>query len=259
MPAGLYHASMNDEKISNAEIEFEKRLNALFNDSRACAVFLYTELTIHQMAATNDKTFERINGHSEFWNGILGALQSSAFIALGRIYDGRSSSNSALQLLRFAERNIGIFRREFIERRKIRSGAAKDIAKVYASKAYELPRDGLTSLRTEFIAKQRFYVEHIQPIRHEVFAHAGRLTNEEREKLFSNLFIRELESVAVFPLRLYETFFKLYHDSQEPQLDDVPTSIVEILEGGAGGPIAMLEHQHVAATAENFLNWLTAV
>jgi len=250
---------MNDEMILNSEIVFEERLNALFNDSRACAVFLYTELTIHQMAATNNKTFERINGHSAFWNGILGALQSSAFIALGRIYDGRSSSNSALQLLLLAEKNIGIFRRPAIERRQVRSGMAKDAAKVYASKAYELPRDGLTALRTEFEAKRQFYVDHIQPIRHNVIAHAGRLSNEERNELFSNLFVRELESVAVFPLCLYETFFKLYHNSQEPELDDVPTSIVEILKGGAGGPISTLEHQRVAATVENFLNWLTGI
>ena len=154
---------MNDEMISNSEIEFEKRLNALFNDSRACAVFLYTELTIHQLAATNNKTFERINGHSEFWNGILGALQSSAFVALGRIYDDDRHSNSALQLLRFAEKNIGIFGRSYIERRKIRSGLTKDVAKLYASEAYELPRGGLTSLRTEFDAKRQFYVKHIQP------------------------------------------------------------------------------------------------
>lgn len=250
---------MNDERISNSEIEFEKRLNVLFSDSRACAVFLYTELTIHQLAATNNKTFERINGHSAFWNGILGALQSSAFVALGRIYDHNSRSNSALQLLRFAEKHIGIFGRSFIERRQIRSGMAKDDAKVYASEAYELQRDGLASLRTEFDTKRQFYVEHIQPIRHNVIAHAGLLTNEVRDELFSKLLVRELESVAVFPLRLYETFFKLYHDGQEPQLEDVPTSIVEILKGGAGASTSTLEHQHVAATVENFLNWLTNV
>ena len=250
---------MNDEMISNSEIEFEKRLDALFNDSRACVVFLYTELAFHQLVATNERTFKRINGHSEFWNGILGALQSSAFVALGRIYDKRRGNNSALHLFRFAERNIGIFRRPFIERRQIRSGMAKDDAKVYASEAYELPLDGLTSLRTEFDAKRQFYVEHIQPIRHNVIAHAGRLTSEVRDELFSKLLVRELESVAVFPLRLYETFFKLYHNGQEPQVDDVPTSIVEILKGGAGAPISTLEHQHVAATVENFLNWLTNV
>ncbi len=250
---------MNDEMISNAEIEFEKRLNALYNDSRACVVFLYTELVFRQLAATNERTFERINGHSAFWNGILDALQSSAFVALGRIYDKRRGNNSALQLLRFAEKNIGIFGRSYIERRIIRSGLAKDVAKLYASEAYELPRGGLTSLRTEFDAKQQFYVKQIQPIRHEVFAHAGRLTNEVRDELFSKLFVRELESVAVFPLRLYETFFNLYYDAREPQLDDVPTSVVEVLKGSAGSLISTLEHQHVAATVENFLNWLTNV
>jgi hypothetical protein len=250
---------MNDEMISNSEIEFEERLNTLFNDSRACAVFLYTELTIHHLAANNNKTFERINGHSAFWNGILGALQSSAFVALGRIYDNDRHSNSALQLLRFAEKNIGIFRRSYIERRKIRFGSAKDVAKVYASEAYELPRGGLTSLRTEFDANRQFYVNRIQPIRHNVIAHAGRLTKKDRDELFENLFIRELESVAVFPLRLYEALYQLYFDGREPRLDDVPTNIAEVLKAGASPHVSTWEHRHVAATVENFLNWLTGV
>jgi len=157
---------------TNSEIEFEERLDALFNDSRACVVFLYTELAFHQLAATNERTFERINGHSEFWNGILGALQSSAFVALGRIYDNDRRSNSALQLLRFAETNLGIFKRSFLEKRKVRAGLRESEATVYASEAYELAREGLTSLRVELDANRQFYVNRIQPIRHNVIAHA---------------------------------------------------------------------------------------
>lgn len=244
---------------TNSEIEFEKRLDVLFNDSRACAVFLYTELTFDHLAATNNKTFERINGHSAFWNGILGALQSSAFVALGRIYDNDRRSNSALQLLRFAETNLGIFKRSFLEKRTVRAGLSESQATVYASEAYELPRGGLTSLRVELDANRQFYVNRIQPIRHNVIAHAGRLTKEDRDDLFKKLFIRELESVAVFPLRLYEALYKLYFDGREPQLDDVPTSVVEVLKAGAPPHVSTWEHRHVAATVENFLNWLTNV
>ena len=108
-------------------------------------------------------------------------------------------------------------------------GLSATDAHAYASEAFEPRAAAFKPLRDAFDEHRALYVAKVQPIRHQVFAHAGRIAREERDALFSDLFVRELEGLVVFPLRLASAFFRLYHDGIEPVLaDNVPTVITDV-------------------------------
>ena len=227
----------------------------LWNDGNSCAVFAYTWLVFDHLTRGDAGLRDRVNEHSAFWNGVLGALQTAAFVGLGRVFDTKASTDSAKQLLRFARTNRGIFSRKSIEARKINSGLSAADAKEFAAAAYELQTGGLASLIAEFEKQRKFYIKEIGPIRHNVFAHSGRLTHEARDALFTNLSRPDFEQLAVFPLRLYESLFRLY-EGREPVFEGPPTSITEMLTELPPSWITAWEHLHVARTVSVFLETL---
>ena len=240
--------------MTDYEATFERLRAALERDSRTCAAYAYTELAFHNIAGLDGELRERVNEHAAFWNTVLGGLQTAAFIVLGKIYDDDRQSDGALHLIRFAEDYRGIFSRKELEARKVKVGLSATDAHAYASEAFEPRAGAFKPLRDAFDEHRALYVAKAKPIRHQVFAHAGRIAREERDALFSDLFVRELERLVVFPLRLASAFFRLYHDGIEPVLaDNVPTVITDVLAAAPGEHTSTWEHLHAAANVTRFL------
>jgi HEPN superfamily AbiU2-like protein len=242
--------------ITQAEQEFENYLAALNRDARGCAVLAYTEFAIHFTAGHDFPVIDRLNRHPAFWNAILGALQASAIVSLGRIFDRRSDTYSAAQLLGFAEKSLGIFRRGALAARKERAGLAQHDAQAYAADAYELRPGGLDDIRRQFEQKRQFFENKVAPIRHQVYAHAGKLNGKELDQLFNGLPMRALEDLIVFPLRLERAMFNLYHNGRAPALEAVPSLIHDVLKAEPNSWVRTWEHSHAAANAAAFLDWL---
>ena len=76
------------------EMEFEGYLAALNNDGRAGCLFVYTESVLHFFFGSDFEVLDRVNPLAAFWNGILGALQCSGFMALGRMFDKDNSAHT---------------------------------------------------------------------------------------------------------------------------------------------------------------------
>lgn len=242
--------------IEAAEGEFETRLKAFEGHARSCATLAYTEFALHFFAGSDFAVRDRLNRHPAFWNALLAGLQSSAFVALGRIFDKRSDTYSGIALLDFSEKYRGIFSRRTFEARQVRIGLGLDVAKVSAAKAFELRPGGLADLRQQFEAKQRVFEDKVAPIRHEVYAHAGKLTFEDREAMFTGLPLRALEDLVVFPLRVERAMFQLYHNGAEPILDPAPSLITEVIKSPPARGASSWEHLHAASNAVAFLDWL---
>ena len=85
--------------------EFELRLNALSRDARAAARFTYIWEAIRFSAAQQPQLIARLDEFAGFWNTVLGALQTSAIVALGRMYDHNNKVLSARKLLDYATAN----------------------------------------------------------------------------------------------------------------------------------------------------------
>jgi hypothetical protein len=87
-------------------------------EAEACAQFLFAFLAVHDVANRKKAVHKLLNRAPLFWNTCLGALQASAFIALGRVFDSNSPHNIN-QLLRMAQGNrTQLFSKAALGRRK---------------------------------------------------------------------------------------------------------------------------------------------
>jgi AbiU2 len=239
--------------LKNFESEFEKRLDGVIRDARASAVFVYTELTIHQQAGLDRTLFETINRHAGFWNVIFGSLQSSGIIALGRMYDDDAQTLSLPKLLEYVETHPGIFSHSAFQTRKINSGMSPAMAAGMVENEPPFQLADLKPLRDEFDAIKKIWDKEFKPIRHEVFAHASRLTQQEIEELFSKTLVEELENLTVFPLRLTNLLWELYTNARPIRPYPVATRIPDVLARAPGKVISNLEHEHAVNMTVEFL------
>ena len=79
--------------MSDAEEIFTHELEIFRTEAQAGAQFLYSYLVFKTIVGENRKVLSLVNQTPLFWNTTLGALQTSFFIVLGRIFDQTSEHN----------------------------------------------------------------------------------------------------------------------------------------------------------------------
>jgi len=70
--------------------KFALELEVFRTEVEAVTQFLYAFLAVHAVAADDKSVHKLLNKAPLFWNTNLGALQTAAFITLGRIFDQKS-------------------------------------------------------------------------------------------------------------------------------------------------------------------------
>lgn len=244
---------------SSAEQEFQWRLDEFGRECRSAVALVYTQVAFDHWVGLDLDLNDRIQPHGHFWTRVMGGLQSAAFAALGRIYDSRSDTRSGASLLAFAAKNVGMFRPEALKARRVRAGSTIEAAAEFARGTADIRTGGLDHLRAEFDHARSIYDAKIAPIRHDVYAHAGNITADERNKLFDGLMKREFETAAVLPLRLHRALAYLFSDGLEPTLSSVTTNIADVVKELPGANTSTWEHLHAAADVRAFLDWMNSV
>jgi hypothetical protein len=103
---------------SGCSRSFERELEIFRTEAEACAQFLFAFLAVHDVAYRKKAVHKLLNRAPLFWNTCLGAMQASAFIVLGRIFDSNSPHNIN-QLLKVAQDNrTQLFSKAALGRRK---------------------------------------------------------------------------------------------------------------------------------------------
>ncbi|HEY7640198.1 MAG TPA: hypothetical protein VH814_10770 [Steroidobacteraceae bacterium] len=242
--------------MNQFEQQFEAHLTALKSNARAASIFVYTEITLHHFFDGDLDLFNRVNEHAGFWNGVLAALQTSGFIALGRMYDEDSNAHTIRALLRFVEEYIGLFRPDALLLRRQAAGMRAEDAHSFAEDSCTLKTSDLQPVRDQFETFRQLYKANVEPIRHKVFAHAGKIHRKELNELFTKVFLRDLERMVVFPLRLERALGGVYLDGLALTLDPVPTNAVEILNNLPGDATNTWEHFHAVKSAAAVAAWM---
>lgn len=245
-----------NSEVKQFEEQFEAALSALEHDAQAASVFVYTELTLHHFFGGDFEVLDHVNPHAGFWNGVLAALQTSGLIALGRMYDRDRSDHTIHALLEFIRRHRGLFRRAVLTERVIQKGMTPEHAAQFVSGSTELNQAHIAALTQEFEALRKVYEDKVQPIRHSVFAHAGKIGKSERDALFTKVFTRELEKMVVFPLRLHRALSGLYMNGSTPRLETPPTVVTDILSDLPDDCVNTWEHRHAVKNAAAMVMWL---
>ena len=87
---------------------FEIQLENFRRESATAAQYIYAEMAIQHAASKSKKLLNRLNNTPTFWLSCNTALQSSAYISLGRIFDTKSNYNVDA-LLDAMEKNLELF------------------------------------------------------------------------------------------------------------------------------------------------------
>ncbi len=203
--------------MNSVEKAFESELEVFRTEVEAGTQFLHAYLTINSVAAKNPHVLKSLNQMALLWKTIMGALQTSCFIALGRIFD-QNSSHNIYSVLRFTSDHPDIFGKEALGQRKKQAVANSDTwLQGYLSRAHEPSAEDFRNLRKEVAKHQKIYQAIYDPLRDRFFAHAELAgTDQELHQLFSQTNVEQLKGAFVFLNQLNKAFWELFNNGFAP-------------------------------------------
>jgi hypothetical protein len=135
-------------------------------------------LAIHSLAAADRKIYDKYQRSAQFWVLIAYALQTTFFIAFGRIFDKRTDSFSIQKVVESTIANPVFFSRGALRERRRKSdnmyGPDPQWLIDYVNQAWEPTAADLEPLRTSLMPHYDKFTAIYRPIRHKFFAHRER-------------------------------------------------------------------------------------
>lgn len=200
------------------EKQFERELEVFRTEAEGAAQFFYAYLAVHAVAAEYRPVYQLLNTFALFWNTNLGALQTTAFIVLGRIFDQKSTHNVD-RLLKIAQDNPKIFSKAALGSRKQGDALSPpDWLPDYLRDAYVPVAADFRRLRAHVNKHRRIYEAKYRDLRHKVFAHKEVADRPEVDALFAKTNIREVQRMLAFLGSLYEALWQLFFNGRKPVL-----------------------------------------
>jgi hypothetical protein len=199
---------------------FERELEIFRTEAELAAQFLYAYLSIHETAGRHAPVYRLLNREALFWNTNLGALQTSTFIALGRIFDQEAKSKHNIDhLLKFARDNPDIVSKDALAARKQGQSATRpEWLDDYLTTSYVPTPADFRRLRKLVGKNRRIYEARYRDIRRKWFAHKEMADPAEIGALFAKTNTQELQRLVTFLGFLYEALWQLFFNGSRPIL-----------------------------------------
>lgn len=214
--------------MTNPEQSFTRELEIFRKEVEEGAQHLYGYLSFYSIISENRKILNAINRTPLFWITTMGALQTSFFIVLGRIFDQNSKHNID-RLLKVAQDNISIFSKAALANRKRKgSDNADEWLDDYLKTVHEPTIKDFRALRKRVKEYRKIYETNYRDIRHKIYAHKEVSDSEEVQRLFSKTNNRELQLMFVFVNALYEALWELFNNGRKPVLRPMRYSVKSI-------------------------------
>jgi hypothetical protein len=202
----------------NPDYSYERQLENLDHEAQVIANYVYAEMTIQHAASLSKKLLHRLNNTPTFWIACNAALQSAAYIAIGRVFDRKSPYNLDA-LMTAMERNLELFSRSALAARK-REGKPTDppwLQSYLNSAYYPRPAD-VARLRKHVASYRKVYERAFMPVRHQYLAHRQAHGHEKVQKLFGQGKVKEIWRLSTFLVRLHSALWDLLHNGRKPIL-----------------------------------------
>ncbi len=214
--------------VITPQAQFERELEVFRPEAEGAAQFFYTFMTVHAVAAEHDSVFRMLNTAALFWNTSLSALQTSAFIALGRVFD-QGSTHNIDRVLRIAQVNPQIFTKAALAVRKQgNSPQPPEWLPNYLRTAYVPTVADFRRLRAYVKKYRKIYEARYKPLRHKFFAHKEVSDQADVAALFAQTNIREMQKMLAFLGSLYRALWELYFNGRKPVLRAVRYSVKQM-------------------------------
>ncbi len=212
------------------EKKFKHDLEVFRTEVESAIQFFYCYRAIKSELSDNKNKLKFVNETPLFWRTNIGSVQVSFFITLGRIFD-KTSKHNVFNLLKTARKHQNIFSIASLKSRKEAGSAnAHKWIKDYMRDVY-VPVDSDFDRLEKYVEKyNELYDANYRKIRNKIFAHQEFSKPEQREKLFKQTNIKEIEKILVFLKKLYLALWELYANGRKPKLRPMSFSF-ESLKG----------------------------
>ena len=196
--------------MTNLEREFEAELELFRTESESAVQFFYAYLAIHEVAKRRTEVFRLLGANAMFWMTVSGALQGSALIAIGRIFD-QDSPHNLDRLLRLAQSNLSMFSKMALGKRKQGNAAESPVwLDEYLEGVPEPSIRFFRRLRTRTKEFRRIYDSKYRPLRHGIYAHRAAVNQAEVDRIVAQTNIVEFERLFLFLLSVHESLWQLF-------------------------------------------------
>ncbi|MBI3403966.1 MAG: hypothetical protein HY046_00720 [Acidobacteria bacterium] len=200
--------------MKNAEQDFKDELEIFRTESESASQFFYAYLAVDEVAKHNKRVLRLLNENPLFWNTVVGALQSSALIALHRVFNNRSRHNVD-SLLCIAEASPSIFSIEALGRRiQSINQVSQDWLDEFLKSAHHPTTDDFKRIRGHVEKHKQIYETKYAGLRNKVFAHRVASGSADIQILVAKTNIHELERMFVFLLKLHEAFWQQFFNGR---------------------------------------------
>lgn len=214
------------------EQKFERDLKVFSRQVAEATQCWFTRMALNHVAARNQLTLRALNVTPLFWNTVTGALQFTAIVAVGRIFDdSRKSPRTIATLLNLARDNRAvIFSKAALEARKRRGSANADewideyMADVHVPTLEDFNRLGRLIRR-----HRKTYQSQYEDIRHKHLAHTEITDDRELQALYSKASRGDLERLIAFLNQFDRALWGLFHNGRRPRLKPVPSSSARLI------------------------------
>jgi hypothetical protein len=195
--------------------EFESEINV-------ASWSFYAWKNINNIAVSDEKTYHVLNRNALSWTIILYSLQSTFFIAIGRLFDKDERSFSVHAFLRACIENIDQFNKNALRERKIKGSEADKLPWLdeFIEKSYQPNKKDFLKLKGEVSKRQKRYESIYKPIRHKVFAHKEFKEIKCIEILFKKAKIGEIQDLLCFLYQIERIIYQLLYNGQLMNIGD---------------------------------------
>jgi hypothetical protein len=159
-------------------------------------------LTINRLGVADRSIYDKYQRSGRFWTINTYALQTTFFIAFGRIFDNRSDSFSIQKLVEATIANPALFSKTALLERKRRishiTGADPKWLVDFVGQVWEPTASDLEPLRTALAPHLDKFKAIYRPIRHKYFAHRGTESQQAIEALFGKTLKTDVAEILGF-------------------------------------------------------------
>lgn len=199
------------------ELEFRRELNVFDTETQTAIQYFYARQAIQVVGSADTRVHTALNRAPRFWNTSMSALQLSAMITLGRIFDPDPKNHSVSRLLSLAQKNLQIFSMPALaDRKRAESSNADDFLAEYLKDVYEPDARDIQRLKEHVAARRKIYESNYRAVRHQIFAHRSVADRAEIDALFAKTNTGELQKLFTFLARLHEVLWQLYYNGRRP-------------------------------------------
>jgi len=245
--------------MKTKEDTFKNELEIFRSEVESVIHSFYAFTTLNRMLNENKALLKIVNQTPRFWITTISALQTSFFIALGRIF-GQGHNHNIDKILSISQQHIEIFSKEAYRARLSAGGTLteeqlQDIIK----DSYSPTVDDFRRLKKYVNQYRKVYFKKYHDIRNKVHAHKELSTREDIQALYEQTSFKELEKMLIFLNKIHSVLWQSFNNGIKPMLRPMRYSTGSMIKEGT--PLGQSRHaqERIVEDTKKFMESLLSL